>query len=352
MAAGHRLIERFNAAPEAAPVRRRNRHRPRPTPHVTRLSIVIVNFCQWQNTFELVEQLRQSDSFRDGRTDIAIADNHSPPHPLREQLRETEGVTVRPFSRNLGFARAVNEASRLGKGEWVLLLNPDMRVEPDFLDDVEAEIKRLERELPHTGVVGFKLRHGDGSRQASSGSYPTFLRTLTGLFVPRAQRKCKLNPARKPTPVAWVTGCCLLVRRECLAQLEGFDEDYFLYYEDVDFCARAKKAGWGVLYNPRIEVTHYHPLHTRQVPAPLRVMTRHALLMYGTKHWPRWQILMLAGLIWGEAKIRRQRPATELADDDLSELIACFLRDDRIRMGELISRNAKRLVELASKAAL
>ncbi|QVL30397.1 glycosyltransferase family 2 protein [Telmatocola sphagniphila] len=352
MAAGHRLSERFSATGEAAPFRRRERHRGRASQQITRLSIIIVNFCQWQNTFELVEQLRQSNSFREGRADIVIADNHSPSDPLCDQLRSTEGVTIRQFARNLGFARAVNEACHLSRGHWVLLLNPDMRVEPGFLDRVEAEIRKMDKESNRIGVVGFRLRHGDGTRQASSGPFPTFMRTITGLFAPRALRKCKLNSARKPTHVPWVTGCCLLVRRECLQELQGFDEDYFLYYEDVDFCRRAKQADWNVMYNPRIEVTHFHPLHTREVPAPLRVMTRHALLMYSWKHWPRWQAILLCGMVWLEAKYRLYQKPSEQANQDLRQLFYFFINDDRIGLHDVIHENAGRLEDLAANNRL
>ena len=80
----------------------------------------------------------------------------------------------------------------------------------------------------------------------------------------------------------------VVVASELARELGGFDEDFFLYYEDVDLCRRAHAAGWSVWYDPAVRVTHFLPLHTRSVPAPLRVMTRHALLTYAAKHWPRW----------------------------------------------------------------
>jgi GT2 family glycosyltransferase len=106
--------------------------------------------------------------------------------------------------------------------------------------------------------------------------------------------------------VPWVTGCCFLVRRECLRQLGGFDEDYFLYYEDVDFCRRARQAGWEVWHDPSVRAVHHRPLHSRAVTAPIRLCTRHALLTYGAKHWPRWQFLSLAAIIKAEAWLRRR----------------------------------------------
>jgi len=96
------------------------------------------------------------------------------------------------------------------------------------------------------------------------------------------------------------------LRRECFQDLGGFDEDFFLYYEDVDFCRRADARGWNVWYEPRLQAIHHHPLHTREVPAHLRLITRHALLTYAGKHWPRWQFQLLAKIIQAEARLRER----------------------------------------------
>jgi GT2 family glycosyltransferase len=105
--------------------------------------------------------------------------------------------------------------------------------------------------------------------------------------------------------VDWATGCCLLIRRDCWEQLGGLDPDYFLYYEDVDFCRRARERGWVVAYEPTPSAVHHHPLHGRSVPPHLRLVTRHALLTYGFKHWPAWQARLLAGVVAVEASARQ-----------------------------------------------
>jgi GT2 family glycosyltransferase len=185
----------------------------------------------------------------------------------------------------------------------VLLLNPDVTVADGFLDDVAAAAGRLAAD-PAVGVVGFQLRNRDGSRQASAGPFPTLANTLGGLVRPRSRRRCRHRPADARADVPWVTGGCLLVRRDCFRQLGGLDEGYFLYYEDVDFCRRARGRGWAVVYEPGVAVTHHWPLHTRAVPAPLRLITRHALLGYARKHWPRWQAGLLGFVVWAEAAAR------------------------------------------------
>lgn len=280
------------------------------------ITVVIVNFCQWRNTARLVGQLRQSVALRNGDVEIVVIDNHSPSHPVIRKLEQQRGVTIRRFSRNLGFARAVNRgvteprvrnrpSQPFEPSDWVLLLNPDVTVGEGFLDDAVTVVERQATRDPSAGVIGFRLLNSDGSSQASSGSFPTLLSTLSGLFLPRSRRKCSHRPEPNRQPVGWVTGGCLLVRRECFQQLNGLDESFFLYYEDVDFCQRATSAGWSIWFDPSLQVTHHWPLHVRRVTAPLRLMTRHALMTYARKHWALWQAKLMSGLVWTEAALRQ-----------------------------------------------
>jgi N-acetylglucosaminyl-diphospho-decaprenol L-rhamnosyltransferase len=272
---------------------------------VPRLSIVVVNYRQWEQTHALVRQLLAASALRSGDAEIIIVDNRSPAHPLARKLRRLPGVSVRRWASNHGFARAVNEGCRLSRGGWFLLLNPDMTLSEGFLDGVLGLANRLEAEDPWAGIVGFHLRNSDGSRQLSSGPLPKLLSTLWRLALPRSRRKYQVPRAPERCPVAWVTGCCLLVRRACFQDLGGLDEEYFLYYEDVDLCLRARERGWSVWYEPNLAVIHHHPLHSRSVPAALRLVTRHSLLTYCAKHWPRWQFRLLAHLVRIEGWTRR-----------------------------------------------
>ncbi len=287
-------------APTATPASRERIH----APPKTELAVVVVNFCQWQNTTRLVRQLRRSVAVREQRAEIRVIDNGSPSHPLAARVSRLRGVAVRRYDDNLGFATAVNRGCQQTASEWILLLNPDITVPDGFLDDVLNFVARNDV-ASDVGVIGFRLQNRDGTPQPSAGSFPTFARTLAGLFLSRDRRKCNENPGTERRPVEWVTGGCLLVRRECFAQLRGLDESFFLYYEDVDFCQRANANGWRVVFDPSLAVTHHWPLHARHVPAPLRLITRHALLTYARKHWPAWQSRLLSALVWSEASVRQ-----------------------------------------------
>lgn len=272
-----------------------------------RLAVVIVNYRQWDATADLVGELVASPAVRRGDAEIVVVDNHSPPHPAAPRLRRMPHVALRRWKRNRGFARAVNEGVRLSGGDWVLLLNPDLSLSEGFLDGVLERAEQLAREQPCVGIVGFHLRNADGSHQLSVGPAPTFASTLARLLLPRARRKYQAARTDEPTSVPWVTGCCLLAKRACLEQLGGLDERFFLYYEDVDLCLRARERGWEVQHDPSLAVVHHHPLHARPYPAALRVVTRHSLLTYAAAHWSAFQTRWLARLIRVEAALRRFR---------------------------------------------
>jgi N-acetylglucosaminyl-diphospho-decaprenol L-rhamnosyltransferase len=281
-------------------------YRPRRRSDSPSLSIVVVNYRHWDDTSKLVRQLRSSAPLKRGSAEVVIVDNHSPYHPVIGKLRRLSGVSLRRWRHNRGFARAVNEGCRLSRGDWFLLLNPDVTLNPGFLDGVLRTADRLTVEQPDVGVVGFRLRNSDGSRQLSTGRFPNLARTLGGLLLPRAQRKYHSVSATESSRVDWVTGCCLLVRRRCWEQLGGLDTDFFLYYEDVDLCARATQCGWQVVHEPALAVTHHHPLHSRDVSAALRLITRHALMTYASKHWPAASRRMLSSIVGWEAWFREK----------------------------------------------
>lgn len=299
---------------------RPNRHRRcvRPAWDAPRLSVIIVNYQRWEDTIRLVRQLRTSRALRMGLAEIVIIDNHSPRHPAIAHFRRAADVSLRRWGSNRGFARAVNEGCRLARGEWFLLLNPDTSVPPQFLDQVLAQLTGYD---PGAGIVGYRLKNDDGTVQLSSGRDPGLWRTLTRLLLPRHARKYDVPSDDGPCQVDWVTGCCLLIRRRCFTDLGGLDTDFFLYYEDVDLCRRARQQGWSVWFDPTAAIVHHRPLHARPVAPYLRLVTRHALLTYARKHWTRWQLDLLGRIVRLEACARRLI-ARQRADADARHIFA------------------------------
>jgi GT2 family glycosyltransferase len=327
----------------------------RPQPARPRLSVVVVNYHSWHDTASLVRQLRASPCLGRGAAEVVVVDNNSPPDPAADRLRRLGGVSLRRWQHNRGFARAVNEGCRLSQGDWVLLLNPDVTLGPGFLDGVLGLADRLRtcahagvQADPRLGIVGFHLRNPDGSRQLSAGPFPTLLGTLAGLLRPRCRRKYRDTPEHARSEVDWVTGCCLLVRRSCWEELGGFDPEFFLYYEDVDLCRRARGRGWAVAYEPGLSVVHHHPLHARAVPPHLRLITRHALLTYARKHWARWQFRLLGHVVRLEAWFRRWR-ARRAGDADTARTFAALGRVARDLLGDRPEEAGRRLLRMVRR---
>jgi GT2 family glycosyltransferase len=170
---------------------------------------------------------------------------------------------------NLGFARGNNLALRqLGFGsaaapDFALLLNPD--AEP--LGDAIGLMARFLAEHPRTGAAGAQLQYPDGSFQHGAFAFPGLLQLWFDLFPPRPRRllDSRLNGryprslynAGEPFPVDFALGAALMVRREAMQAAGLFDEGYFMYAEEVDWCWRMRRAGWPCWCVPSARVVHH-----------------------------------------------------------------------------------------------
>jgi GT2 family glycosyltransferase len=197
---------------------------------------------------------------------------------------------------NVGFARAANQGIALARGRHVLCLNPDTVVHPDAIATMVGYLDTH----PGAGAVGARLLESDGTLQYSCRRFPGYVTILFGryalltrLFPGNAGSRDYLYldwNHRTVREVDWVSGACLMVRREVLEGVGAFDEGYFLFVEDMDWCRRIRQAGWAVVYLPDAVVTHHIGVSRGPVPAWV-VRARHrGMLRYVRKHfgapWP------------------------------------------------------------------
>ena len=171
------------------------------------------------------------------------------------------GTRVIRNERAAGYARNANRGVAATTAPFVVVANPDTEAAPDAV----ATLSAFARERPRCGIAGPALRYPDGTWQASRRRFPT----VSGTLVRRTPLRLVLRPHERqrshylldeqpsePVPADWMLGAFLLLRREMLDELGGFDEGFRLYGEDIDLCYRAAKAGWERWYVPQARVVH------------------------------------------------------------------------------------------------
>jgi N-acetylglucosaminyl-diphospho-decaprenol L-rhamnosyltransferase len=217
------------------------------------VSVVVVTY----NALPWIERSLRSV---EGASELIVVDHGSTDGTL-ELVRERFPRARTIEQENRGFGGGNNAGMRAASSDYVLLLNPDAW----FLDDGFDRLVSFAEAHPEAGIVGPKLLHPDGSLQRSVRGFPTPWRIATEFFFLRklAPRSRLLNafhggPADHESvyDAEWLGGACLLVRREALAAVGGFDEDFFLFSEEVDWCYRFREQGWRVLFYPGAEVVH------------------------------------------------------------------------------------------------
>jgi N-acetylglucosaminyl-diphospho-decaprenol L-rhamnosyltransferase len=188
---------------------------------------------------------------------------------------------------NLGYGSGANRGVACCSGEFVLICNPDLVVEADSLKHLCEALS----EDPDLAIVGPRVLELDGTRYPSARRFPSLLEgaghAFAGLVAPgnaytRRYRMTDLSTERT-TRVDWVSGSCMLVRRQAFEELGGFDETYFMYGEDVDICWRAHRSGWGVAYVPAASVIHTGGVSTAAKPYTMLVEHHRSALRFATR---------------------------------------------------------------------
>ena len=223
-------------------------------------SVIIVSF----NTREILRAClaRLFEVTRDLDIEAIVVDNHSRDASADMVARDFPAVKLIRSDVNLGFAAANNLGFKVASGEYILLLNPDARLEPGALHKALAHIIAD----PKIGMGGGRLIDKTGQQQPSARLYPSLLNevlVLSGLaarfpksrFFGRFDRTW--DDTNLPAPVDWVPGAFALIRSSALATVGSFDERFFLYYEEVDLCLRLRQAGWSIWYWPDVVIRHW-----------------------------------------------------------------------------------------------
>ena len=325
------------------------------------LSIVIVSFNTRQLLKECLDSVYASLAESTLTSEVIVVDNASRDGSAAMVRKHFPQVRLIANEDNRGFAAANNQALRtLGYGignrkypsssnlqpfgyaqgrppipntqyppppEYVMLLNPDTIVGGNALDT----LVRFMDGNPRAGACGARLLHSDGSFQHSAFAFPTLFQVFLDFFpinyrltdsplngrYPR-----RLYQAGKPFPIDHPLGAALMVRREAVEQVGLFDERFFIYCEEIDWCLRIKAAGWSIWCVPEAEIVHHVAQSTGQFRDEMFVALWQSRYQLFEKHYSRlfqWAARRIVRLGLG-AQVRRARAAARRGEITESEL--------------------------------
>ncbi|MGH9349695.1 MAG: glycosyltransferase family 2 protein [Vicinamibacterales bacterium] len=228
--------------------------------------------------------------------EILVIDNASTDGTADAVRARWAGVRLVEAGANLGFSKANNLGIRQSSGELVLLLNGDTLVPAGAID---ALVRALDRR-PDAAIAGPRLVDAQGRAELSFG------RMISPLNELRQKLRARGNVERltsRERDVDWVSGACLLVRRADADAVGLLDERYFMYTEDVDFCAAVRARGRRVLFVPSAEIVHLRGRSRQRAPGETQAAYRRSQLAFYEKHHPRWAPILRVYL-----RLRERRP--------------------------------------------
>lgn len=274
------------------------------------LSVVIVNY----NVREFLAQTLRSveRASRDLRVEVFVVDNNSVDGSVPMVRSRFPDVCLIPNERNAGFGAANNQALRMTRGRHILILNPDTIVQEDTL----VTLVRFMDEHPGAGAAGCQILNPDGTfAPESRRAFPTpgvafFRMSGLGRLFPRSAVFGRYNmtflPRDQEAEIDVLSGSCMMVRRAALfgdPDVEDrtaagmFDEDFFMYGEDLDLCFRIQQAGWTIHYTPDTRIIHYKGASTRKGDLRYLRLFYGAMVLFARKHLHgRYSGLLIAGL--------------------------------------------------------
>jgi GT2 family glycosyltransferase len=260
---------------------------------VTTLSIIIVSYNARTHLEDCLDSLTSAPPVTPH--EIVVVDNASTDGSARVVRKRWPQVTVIEQPHNVGFAAGNNIGIRATSGELILLLNNDTIVPAGAIDTLVGRL----RAHADAAVAGPRLTDGNGRAELSFGQMISPVAELRqkvtlqmyGRNVGWISRRVERD-TRREHDVDWVSGACLLVRREDAEKVGLLDERYFLYTEDVDFCAAIRAAGRRVIFTPAAHVIHLGGRSRATAPAAMNVAYRKSQLAFYEKHHPTWALVL------------------------------------------------------------
>jgi GT2 family glycosyltransferase len=274
---------------------------------VPEVSIILVN---WNTRDLLLRSLHSIDSTKgDIDAEVIVVDNASTDDSVTQVRAHFPATIILQNTENTGFAQANNQGMDIAQAPYFLLLNTDAFLHPSALAHMLSHM----RAQPRAGAVGCKLLYEDGRLQRSCNAFPTVTTELwQALFLDRLFPNNRLFgkytmsywPMNDAREVDVVMGACMLLRREAIERVGGFDTGFFMYSEEVDLCYRLKKAGWQVRYTPDAVATHIWGGSSRKVPRETFLRLHASRVRFFRKHYGSLSVMMYKVILAGSSSLR------------------------------------------------
>ena len=264
----------------------------------TSVRVVCVTYHPGPELADFIQSLRSATT---AQVELVLVDNGTDDTAARDAAAAT-GATVLTSGGNVGYGRAANRGAVGATQQWLVVANPDVVWHPRALD----RLLEAGRVHPTAGALGPAVLNPDGTRYPSARELPSLRQGAGHALLARvwpsnpwtvAYQRNQETAGDTERAAGWLSGACLLIRREAFEQIGGFDENYFMFFEDVDLGERLGRAGWSNLYVPAAEVTHAQGTSWRDRPAPM-IRAHHAsATRYLVGRYHQWYLLPLRAAI-------------------------------------------------------
>ncbi|MFQ6606637.1 MAG: glycosyltransferase [Fidelibacterota bacterium] len=290
------------------------------------VSVLIISYNVRQYLVQAIEALKKS--VFQGEMEIVVVDNHSYDGTVEYIREEFPEVTILANEKNVGFGKGVNQAAKVARGDYYLILNPDTVVQENTI----AVLMEYLQTHPKVGMVGPKILNADGHLQLScKRSFPTVkvaLPKVLGLhhLFPNSRWAGRYNltyldPDQIHTVDA-ISGSCMFLSRELFHQLHGFDEQFFMFGEDLDLCYRIWQAGYEIQYVPTTQIIHYQGESVKSAPYDSINAFYNAMILFANKHFSLGERLIMRWIILTGIGFRK---FVSLLAERKSQILSVFL---------------------------
>ena len=259
------------------------------------LSIVIVNYNGERLLSNCISSILK---YADCKHEIIVVDNASIDNSLGLLKKQFPSVIIIENKKNVGFASGNNIGVSKSKGKYALLLNNDT-----ILFSPLTQIINKFKINPKIGVIGCTLKFENRAIQPSFGYEHTPVRIILSwlmsskfTWIPKIFKRSETNTKRyykKEKKVNWVSGAALFTKTDLWKRLNGMDEKYFMYIEDVDYCRRVGDLGFEIIYSPEVEIIHLERGGIKQMNNNSFLYTVNSYLIYTKKYFSKTSIIFV-----------------------------------------------------------